>query len=390
MARTESGQFVNFATVCAIDSGMDFSAAVWYNAAPEYSGPVIKSERMFTVGFEKAFNKFAKSGTALNRKVNQVIGKEVFKDIREIEPEREYQPYDSFPDYPEAEPPQWAPLTGSARQFALQGQTLCVSEAFDACMQYRSVFRECARYYADRFQFKYAACVSDFDTLVHYFPEMYQEGLTAMAQRAHSLLLPFGVFSMDLQTFSDRHIEVFQRAIRSWETMAGIEASRNQQAKNTGDTMGNLMHFQGGGFGMKGAAKGILQAEGLNLGMKAIGKYVETQTRMTQEDKAKVYAAFRQDLLFEEVRSDYENTFLTLLQILSDSSVLGPIHTVKTGELETLLQNIQNPMFPPDRLAETFVRMLASYPLIPECHQLLAQKLGDTEEVRAITAYFLA
>lgn len=43
--------------------------------------------------FTKAFNSFAETGTALNRGVNKIIG----KDIKPIEESREFPPYDSFP-----------------------------------------------------------------------------------------------------------------------------------------------------------------------------------------------------------------------------------------------------------------------------------------------------
>lgn len=45
---------------------------------------------------KKGFNMFAEGGTALNRMINQAIGKDVFKDIKKIEEPREFPPYDAI------------------------------------------------------------------------------------------------------------------------------------------------------------------------------------------------------------------------------------------------------------------------------------------------------
>ena len=119
--------------------------------------------------FEKAFNKFAQVGTSLNRSVNQVIGKEVFKDIKQIEKPRDFPSLDSYPIYSVPEPEQWPLLKGEDKEFTLEGNTLPISANLDLCIQYRGYFKTSAKYYLERFKFKYQNCVNDFDSLVHYF-----------------------------------------------------------------------------------------------------------------------------------------------------------------------------------------------------------------------------
>ena len=341
------------------------------------------------MAFEKAFNKFAKTGTAMNRGINKAIGKNVFQDIKEIEPERQYQPYDSFPPYNEPEPEQWVPLSGEEKQFTLQGNTFSVSANFDTAMQYRNQFKEAARYYADRFKYKYQCCVNDFDTLLHYFPEMYYEGLAPMLHRAYSLLLPFGLFSISIDSFSDNHTAKFKKAVKSYEVMAGIEASKNQQAEQLGDAVGNSFRLQGGGFGLKNAAKGIAKAEGVNLGMQAIGKFIAHQSKMSPEEKAQTYAAFKQDVFFEEVYSDYVNAFMTLMQTLSGNSVIERISILTTNEFNTMIQNLQNPMFPQNMVADTLIKLITKYPFAPKWYQILITKFGQTKETEEIKNYFI-
>lgn len=338
--------------------------------------------------FKKGFNMFAESGTALNRKINQVIGKEVFQDIKKIEEPREFPPYDSFPKYSSAEPEQWPSLKGESKEFTLDGNIISVSSELDACIKYRPFFKKAAEYYAEQFKFKYQNCVQDFDSLIHYFEEMYLEGLIPMGHRAYSLLLPFGVFTADVGAFTSGHINRYNRAITSYEIMTGIEQTKNQMAENLGDQVGGAIQMQGGGFGFKGAMKGVAQAEAFNLGMGLVGKFVAHQTKMTQEEKAKAFAAFKHDVFFEEVYSDYYNTYLTFIQLLAENGVLNGINTIASTTDDTIFNNLQNPMFPQDKVAAAFAKLISGNPFVPEYFALLEQKLGQTDEVKQIVAYF--
>ena len=176
--------------------------------------------------FDKAFNKFAQAGTSLNRGINKVIGKEVFKDIKQIEEPREFPSYESFPEYSTPEPEQWSTILGEAKQFTFEGNTISVSENLDTCMQYRKVFKATARYYADRFIFKYKNCVEDFDTFVNFFEDMYFEGLIPILHRAYSLLLYFGVINADIDQLSAKQINTYNRALTSYQTVSGIEIAK--------------------------------------------------------------------------------------------------------------------------------------------------------------------
>ena len=339
--------------------------------------------------FRGAYNKFAKGTTALNREVNKVIGKDVFQDVKEIEAPREFAPYSSFAEYSVSEPAQWSPLTGTAKEFSLDGNTLSVSANLDACMQYRELFKTSARYYADRFEYKYKECVQDFDTLIHYFTEMYIEGLTPMIYRAYSVLLSFGVVNADAQIMTSRHIDTYKRAITSYEIMSGIEVSRQEMANSLGNQVGNSVHMQGGGFGLKGAMKGVAQAEAINLAIGALGKFVEIQSQMSKEEKANVYSKFNQELFFEEVYSDYFNTFMTMITFLVENNELDNISVIVGNDYNVMIQNLQNPMFPNDKVVPSIIKLISTYPFETKNFELLQEKLGQTEEVNQIMQYFI-
>jgi len=340
-------------------------------------------------GLEKAFNKFAEVGTSLNRGANQIIGKEVFKDIRQVESPRDFPPYSSFQAYSIPEPEQWFPITGISKKFTLEGNIISVSANLDACMQYRNIFKSSAEYYMEQFKFKYQNCVQDFDTLIHYFQDIYFESLRPMIKRAYDLLLPFGIFTADIESFTSRHIDTYNIAITSYGIMADMETAKAQAAANTGNQVGGALQMQGGGFGFKGAMKGAAKAEAFNLGMGLLGKFVENQSKMTQEEKANAFAAFRHDLFFQEVYSDYFNTFFTMVQTLSENGKLEGITTTVSTEIDTMIRNLQNPMFPQDKVVFALVKIISSNPFVPACFDLLQQKFGQTEEVNQIVSYFV-
>ena len=281
------------------------------------------------------------------------------------------------------------PKNGKVREFTLAGNVITISANLDACIQYRNEFKKSAKYYADRFKFKYKNCVKDFDALIHYFEDLYLEGLQPMIDRAYSVLLPFGIFGASAEEFSSRHLNTYKRAIASCQKMAGIELSQNEKAQQMGNEVGNVMRLQGGGFGFKGAMKGIAQAEAFNMGMGILGKMVSNNKKMTQEEKAKIFALFKEDVFFQEVYSDYFNTFLTMVQTLSDNNELNGVKTIINTEYSSMIKNLQNPMFPKEKVAPALAKLISSYPFEISGFKLLQERLGQTEEVRCIISYFI-
>lgn len=338
--------------------------------------------------FTKGFNKFADFGNVLNKGANKIVGKEVFGEIRKIEEPKEFPPLDSYPPYTIPEPEQWHTQSGSEITFTLEGSTISVSSVLDTCMKYRPDFLNSAKYYAERFEFKYKNCVSDFDSFIHYFSDLYFEGLADMSERACGLLLSFGIFSADAKTFASHHN--YHAAYDSYDIMRNLEQSKAQSANQLGSQIGGSIQMQGGGFGIKGAMKGVAKAEAFNVGMSLLGKYVENQTKMSQEEKADAFSKFNHDVLFKEVYADYSNTFLTLIQALVDNQVLVEVTTEISDDYSNTLKNLSNPMFPQDKFPEVISQMIMRNPFVPVCYELLQKHYGDTEEVKKIIQYFVA
>lgn len=338
--------------------------------------------------FKKAFNSQVKVANKLNQGLNKIIGKDVFGEVKELEDPREFAPYESFPAYTELEPVDWPLLEGERQEFNFAGNTISFPKELDTCMRYRKYFKEAAEFYAARFAFKYQHCVEDFDTLVHYFTDMYGEGFRPMCTRAYSLLLPLGVYSANLESFAQKHAATYHAAIDSYEIMAGIEINRNAAAENLGNQVGSSIQMQGGGFGLKGAMKGVAKAEAFNFGMGMIGKFVAQQSKMTKAEKEDTYRKFKQDVFFKEVQRDYENTFYTVIQTLSENGIIGNITTMISPEMRTTLTNLQNPMFPKDKLAPVLAQLISTNPFCTETMGVLKTRFGTDEDAAKLLDYF--
>ena len=334
--------------------------------------------------FEKGFNKFADMGNALNKEANKLVGKEVFGEIKKIEEPKVFPPFESYPPCTVEEPEQWTALTGNSKQFELDGNIINVSQELDTCFQYKDLFKQSAQYYANRFEFRYHQCVKDYDTLLHYFEDMYMEGLAPMLERAYSLFLVFGVFNVDKQTFYNYQLDTYNRAVTSYSTMLGITLEKKQSADSFGNKLGNSVRLQGGGFGLKGAAKGIAKAETFNFGMSALGKFVSHQLQMSDEEKAQIFSKFKEDVFF----NDYLCTFFTMIQFLADNGILKQIYTKTGNEYNTMINNLKNPMFPKDKVGQLLADMISKYPFAQAEYELLINVYGENDETREIINYF--
>ena len=147
--------------------------------------------------------------------------------------------------------------------------------------------------------------------------------------------------------------------------------------------------MQGGGFGFKGAMKGVAQAEAFNLGMGLLGKYVSNQMKMTPEQKAAAFGAFKADVFFEEVYSDYYNSFLTLIHVLSQKGLIKGVKVVTDDTATTMINNLKNPMFPKERIPQSLATMISTYPFEKACFSLAEELLGNSSECVALREYFL-
>lgn len=338
--------------------------------------------------FKDGFNKFADASTKLNRGLNNAIGKDIFNDVKPIEEEKEFPPLTAYPQYTIPEPDQLSEINGVEKTYKIGDSQVVISSQLDSLYSYRQNFKVYAGYYIDMLKFRYSMCVKDYDSLTHYFPDLYREALKPIADRAYSLLLPFGIFNVTADSFLSTHIDTFNEGINAFFEIAKIEIEKNQRAQQMGNALGNSIQMQGGGFGMKGAMKGMAQAEAFNIGLGLLGKFAEHQKRMTQEEKAVIFSQINPEILFSATYNDYYNVFLTLVNFLSDNRILNNVKTVIDVEFDTIYGNLQNPMFPAAMFPNDICSLISNYPFEQKCFDLLVKKMPTDDGAIKLVEYY--
>ena len=120
----------------------------------------------------------------------------------------------------------------------------------------------------------------------------------------------------------------------------------------------------------------------------AMGKYIAIQNQMSDEEKATVFANLNKEIFFEEVYSDYLNTFLSLIHILSENGVLGNVSNTTNEQYDIMINNLKNPMFPQDKVAPLLAQLVEQYPFSQTNYDVMKEKYGDTDEIKQIAEYF--
>lgn len=215
------------------------------------------------------------------------VGTKANGDTEKKETRKGFQDYGSFPAYDVPEPAQWTGMQGEERSFTIEGNVIEVNANLDTCMKYYPLFVECAKYYTDRFKFKYAQCATDFDSFLNYFESMYMEGLIPMLQRAYSLFLPLGVYDMEYEKLRKAHSEKYHAAIDAYNAVAGIREERVQKANSLAQMSADSRRIDSVmSSSAKGLRKASTKAQLHNLGTMALSYGISAYiNRLKPEEK---------------------------------------------------------------------------------------------------------
>lgn len=343
--------------------------------------------------FKDSFKKFT----------DAAMGTNVNGDAEKSNTHKGFPDYESFPAYDVPEPAQWTGMQGEEKSFSIEGNIVKVNANLDTCIKYYPKFVECAKFYADRFKFKYTHCATDYDSFLHYFQNMYVEGLTPMMQRAYSLFLPLGVYDMEYGEFQKKHSEKYHAAMDVFDTVANIQKKRSQDSLKVANAVTDYNKVDY----ISSSSRAGLRAERMKADLHDVGTMFASlavasyMNRVTPEQKIEIWKKIDTTALFQAVYTDYFNTFFTLLQFLSrrGRSVMGgewygegffdKVSTDISKETRTVYNNLKNPMFPETEFLPTITKIIAKNPFVPEFYDLLESKIGQTDEFKSIKHYFI-
>ena len=285
---------------------------------------------------------------------------------------------------------EWNPITGEQRVFNLQGKTLTITPDIDSANQYRLKFRGLAIKLSDAFQTEYKKRITNFDEFIQLFPSIYDKYLNIAVQKAIDLVVAESIWSVTNDSFISEHKRNRHFALDDYNTMC--QALNNTIAANQNRSAGIASYIptlSGGGFGLKGALKGIASATAFNVVRDGMVSSAVNSTSINAAQKTELYNRISPKNLFYRVFADYFNVFTTFCDVLKKNGKQIWIPTNEaTQSAANIFQNLSNPNFPQDKVADTIISLLLANPYKAEYYKFMSERFGETDEVKAIREYF--
>lgn len=288
----------------------------------------------------------------------------------------------------------WQAKQGVAKRFPLCGQTLEVTEGLDLFNTYRKQFmilgNECYGYAEKEYREK----VKDLRTFLMYFNSIHNYYCNIICDKAMEIVVAEGIWTVTRDSFYNEYSSICCNSAQIVKAVYDvIQGARQKNTEMVSNLMGMVPHLQGGGFGVKGAAKGIAIASAFNVARDVIEAGVTMSCDSLNDDEQDaIYEQIKiqvQPVLLNAMHDDYCNAYLVLGKILKKNNKnIWILNEKKMTEGENIFQNLTNPNFPQDKAVEIIISLILSNPYNPEYHKYLKNKFGDSEEVSAITNYF--
>lgn len=317
---------------------------------------------------------------------NMETAKEIVAYIEEY---RNSEKNNAQPQQDEREP--WEPIEGTAKTFPLAGGVLQVSEAMDVFNTYRLRFRELASKYADQAEKEYNGKVRDLVTFMEFFPRIYGYYLAPLIHTATDILVSEEVWTVTYDSLMEQHMGDFHLAFDDINTIIeSMALTMEQNAQSVANIMSFVPNLVGGGFGVKGAIKGIAGATAFNVVRDGLeSSAMNNAMNLKPAQQQELYQCINPSVLFGRVFTDYWRVFLTLVWTLNQNgrNIWWPTDE-STNQAENIFQNLSNPNFPKDKVLNVFLDILKTNPYDVDYQKFMVNRFGETDEVSAIRNYF--
>ena len=295
------------------------------------------------------------------------------------------------PQAPIEEQELWEPLKGKAISFPLYGKTLEIPEKLDLYNSYRLKFKEIAKKYAARAEKEYKSRIRDFVSFIEFFPKIYTENLSPIIQRAVDIFVSEEIWNITFESFFDIHTKNFHLAIDDYNVIlksANLTVQKNQQA--AANLMSFVPNMVGGGFGVKGALKGMAMAGTFNAVRDGIeNSAVKNAANIKPAQQAELYGRIKQDILFKRIFADYWNVYNSLVWTLNQNGHDIWWQTKAVDEkAKNIFKNLSNPNFPQTKVLDTLIALLELNPYSPEYYDFAILRFGQSEEITRIKEFF--
>ena len=285
----------------------------------------------------------------------------------------------------------WKATSGNQKEFPLCGYTLKVSSGLDVFNTYRLMFRKFADECANSARAEYNKKVRDLVTYLQFTPEIYGYYLAAVCDKAVQILISGGIWNITQSDVINAHKAKYHLVFDDISvTVESVELTIEKNQRSVANTMSFVPNLIGGGFGLKGAVKGIARATAFNVARNSIeSSLIKGAANINAAQQTELYNRIKPDVLFEHFFLDYWRVFLTVVSILhrNKKNVWLPIDS-NIKNADGVFDNLSNPNFPKEQLVAAFIKILQMKPYDKRYYKFMVAYFGDTEEVKAIRNYF--
>ncbi len=285
----------------------------------------------------------------------------------------------------------WQAYRGSEHEFPLGNCIFKVSASLDTYNSYRRMFREYAAECVECFKEEFNRRVHNLTSYMEVFPELYGYYLSSVTDKALEIAISENIWTLTRDSLMEMHLDNFHLGMDdimiTYESVALTVEKNQQDVANITSLVPNL---RGGGFGLKGAVKGIAAATAFNVVRDGVeSSLLNAATGIIYEQQVELYNRVNTDILFANVFTDYMNMFLTLVSVLRSQGKDVWQYDKNIGiQYQNIFKNLNNPNFPKEQVNSMFIDILASDPYEPEYISFMMRFFGENEQTLAISEYF--
>ena len=292
---------------------------------------------------------------------------------------------------PEFTNEKWEPITASGRIFPLRDKNVVISAGMDLYNTYRNTFKKIAKTYSDSAREEYNNRVKNLMTYLEFFPTIYNKYLEALGTKAIDILISEGIYTITRDLFIDKHLKRYHSAYDYFDvTIESIKLTTQKNVQRIANITSFVPNLVGGGFGVKGAVKGIARAEAFNIVRDGLeSELLQSANQVSQPQQAELFGRINPDILFNHVYNDYWVVYLSIFDefISNGISVWLPSNS-ETNMASNVFKNLSNPNFPEERKLDMFINILITYPYKREYIEFMVNTYGDNEQTKSIREYF--
>lgn len=291
--------------------------------------------------------------------------------------------------------------------FFINGNQLKISDGREFYNDFRKMYTESAGVYADEFSKRYDRQLSNLDDLAKYAygigSELFADAVSSLAIES---LLVWDIYDID----NDRFINEYYKFYHTWDDDFGVISDKYMEIVLKGQQLDEYHRARrlgrgrviGGGFGLQGAAMGMVQAGAINMVFGAAHATLNGISKMISMgvDSYKKNAIFNDPLtkqtLVDGLYRAVFNIHYALIDVFAERVQNLPegikINSEDVKKADAIFNNIKNRKLDKALLSKLITEILTLNPYKVECYQFALEEFWDEieqrDEIEKIASYF--